>query len=67
LGLKPRTGSSSPKTKLLAKHAVGSSRFAALRGARQTGKSTDEIINELRGYADDARDPGIAAVKNHKS
>ena len=37
------------------------SRFAALRGARKTGMSTDEIMNLLRGYGDDARDPGFQA------
>lgn len=35
------------------------SRFAALRGARKTGMSTDEIMNLLRGYGDDAGDPGF--------
>ncbi|MFH1602550.1 MAG: AbrB/MazE/SpoVT family DNA-binding domain-containing protein [Pseudomonadota bacterium] len=29
-------------------------RFAALRGTRNTGMSTDEIMNLLRGYVDDA-------------
>ena len=32
-------------------------RFAALRGTRKTGMSTDEIMNLLRGYGDDAGDP----------
>ncbi|OGA22226.1 MAG: hypothetical protein A3H34_06625 [Betaproteobacteria bacterium RIFCSPLOWO2_02_FULL_67_19] len=39
------------------------SRFASLRGARRTGMSTDEIMNLLRGYDDDARDPGFQAGK----
>jgi len=39
------------------------SRFSALRGARKTGMSTDEIMNLLRGYGDDARDPGFKAAK----
>ena len=34
-------------------------RFAALRGTRKTGMSTDEIMNLLRGYDKDARDPGF--------
>ncbi len=39
------------------------SRFAALRGTRKTGMSTDEIMNLLRGYSDDAGDPGFKAGK----
>lgn len=39
------------------------SRFSALRGARKTGMSTDEIMNLLRGYGDDAGDPGFKAGK----
>ncbi len=39
------------------------SRFAALRGTRKTGMSTDEIMNLLRGYDDDAGDPGFKAGK----
>jgi AbrB family looped-hinge helix DNA binding protein len=35
------------------------SRFAALRGTRKTGLSTDEIMDLLRGYDEDARDPGF--------
>ena len=38
-------------------------RFAALRGTRKTGMSTDEIMNLLRGYGDDAGDPGFKAGK----
>ena len=41
----------------------GNSRFAALRGARKTGMSTDEIMNLLRGYDEDARDPGFKPGK----
>ena len=37
------------------------SRFAALRGTRKTGMSTDEIMNRLRGYGGDASDPGFKA------
>ena len=39
------------------------SRFSALRGTRKTGMSTDEIMNLLRGYGDDAGDPGFKAGK----
>jgi len=39
------------------------SRFAALRGTRKSGMSTDEIMNLLRGYGDDAGDPGFKAGK----
>lgn len=39
------------------------SRFAALRGTRKTGMSTDEIMNLLRGYGDDAGDPGFKTGK----
>lgn len=39
------------------------SRFAALRGTRKTGMSTDEIMNLLRGYGEDAGDPGFKAGK----
>ncbi len=35
------------------------SRFAALRGTRKTGMSTDEIMKLLRGYDADAGDPGF--------
>ena len=38
-------------------------RFSALRGTRKTGMSTDEIMNLLRGYGDDAGDPGFKARK----
>jgi len=38
-------------------------RFAALRGTRKTGMSTDEIMNLLRGYDEDARDPGFEIRK----
>ena len=38
-------------------------RFSALRGTRKTGMSTDEIMNLLRGYGDDAGDPGFNAGK----
>jgi len=45
------------------KRARPRSRFAALRGARKTGMSTDEIMNLLRGYDEDARDPGFKVRK----
>jgi AbrB family looped-hinge helix DNA binding protein len=45
------------------KRARPRSRFAALRGSRKTGMSTDEIMNLLRGYDEDARDPGFKVRK----
>ncbi|MEO8132492.1 MAG: AbrB/MazE/SpoVT family DNA-binding domain-containing protein [Betaproteobacteria bacterium] len=39
------------------------SRFSALRGTRKTGMSTDEIMSLLRGYGDDAGDPGFKIGK----
>lgn len=39
------------------------SRFTALRGTRKTGMTTDEIMNLLRGYDEDARDPGFKVGK----
>lgn len=45
------------------KHARPRSRFAALRGTRKTGMTTDEIMNLLRGYDEDARDPGFKVRK----
>ena len=39
------------------------SRFSALRGTRKTGMSTDEIMNLLCGYGDDAGDPGFKVAK----
>jgi len=41
------------------KRSPRSSGFAALRGTRKSGMSTDEIMNVLRGYNKDARDPGF--------
>ena len=38
-------------------------RFAALRGARKSGMTTDELMNLLRGYDEDARDPGFKIAK----
>ena len=63
-GVKSRAVTFSPKVKLPAKRTPAGSRFAVLRGTRQTGQSTDEIMNRLRGYDDDARDPGFAAGKS---
>jgi AbrB family looped-hinge helix DNA binding protein len=45
------------------KRARPRSRFAALRGTRKTGMSTDEIMDLLRGYDEDARDPGFKVRK----
>jgi antitoxin PrlF len=45
------------------KRARARSRFAALRGTRKTGMNTDEIMNLLRGYEEDARDPGFKVRK----
>lgn len=38
-------------------------RFAVLRGTRKSGKTTDELMNLLRGYDEDARDPGFKLSK----
>ena len=46
-----------------AKRVRAHSRFAALRGTRKTGMNTDQIMNLLRGYDGDARDPGFSAGK----
>ena len=43
----------------IAKSARPPSSFAALRGTRKTGMSTDEIMNLLRAYDKDAHDPGF--------
>ena len=69
LGIQPGSGVEfevNPKGDVLlrkagrsSKHARPRSRFAALRGTRKTGMSTDEIMNLLRGYDEDARDPGF--------
>jgi AbrB family looped-hinge helix DNA binding protein len=45
------------------KRARSRSRFAALRGTRKTGMTTDELMNLLRGYDEDARDPGFKVSK----
>lgn len=39
------------------------SRFAVLRGTRKSGMTTDELMNLLRGYDGDARDPGFNLAK----
>lgn len=39
------------------------SRFAALRGTRKTGMTTDQIMDLLRGYDEDADDPGFKVRK----
>jgi AbrB family looped-hinge helix DNA binding protein len=41
------------------KQARSRSRFAVLRGTRKSGMTTDELMNLLRGYDEDARDPGF--------
>ena len=45
------------------KRARPRSRFATLRGTRKTGMTTDQIMNLLRGYQEDRRDPGFKAKK----
>ena len=39
------------------KRAAG--RFTKLRGPLPTGRTTDELMRLLRGYGDDATDPGL--------
>jgi len=38
-------------------------RFSALLGTRNSGATTDQIMNSLRGYAEDADDPGFKGFK----
>lgn len=38
-------------------------RFAALRGTRKSGMTTDEFMNQLRGYDEDAHDLGFKVAK----
>jgi AbrB family looped-hinge helix DNA binding protein len=45
------------------KGARSRGRFATLRGTRASGMTTDEIMNLLRGYDEDARDPGFKVAK----
>ena len=35
------------------------SRFSKLRGTLETGMTTDELMGLLRGYDEDAKDPGL--------
>lgn len=73
LGIRPGSGVEfevDPKGDVLlrkagrpSKRARPRSRFAALRGGRKTGLNTDEIMNLLRGYEEDARDPGFKVGK----
>jgi antitoxin PrlF len=73
LGIEPGSGVEfevSPKGEVLlrkagrpSKRARPHGRFAALRGTRKSGMSTDEIMNLLRGYDEDARDPGFKVGK----
>ena len=51
------------KAKRPSKRARPRSRFAALRGTRKSGTTTDKIMNLLRGYDEDARDPGFKVGK----
>ena len=37
----------------------GPGRFAKLRGTLKTGMTTDELMRLLRGYDEDAKDPGL--------
>ena len=45
------------------KRAHSRGRFAALRGTRKSGMTTDELMNLLRGYDEDTRDPGFKLGK----
>lgn len=73
LGIQPGSGVEfevNPKGDVLlrkagrpSKRARPAGRFAALRGTRKSGMSTDEIMNLLRGYDEDARDPGFKVSK----
>ena len=45
------------------KRARPPSRFARLRGTRNSGMGTDQIMKLLRGYDEDARDPGFKVRK----
>ena len=45
------------------KRARPRSRLAALRGTRNSGMTTDKVMNLLRGYDEDARDPGFKVGK----
>jgi len=45
------------------KRARPRSQFDALRGTRKTAMATDEIMNLLRGYDEDAHDPGFKVGK----
>jgi AbrB family looped-hinge helix DNA binding protein len=37
----------------------GSGRFGKLRGTLETGMTTEELMQLLRGYGEDAGDPGL--------
>lgn len=45
------------------KRARSRGRFAALRGTRKSGMTTDALMNLLRDYDADARDPGFKVSK----
>ena len=51
------------KTERSSRFSRSRSRFAALRGTRKTGMTTDALMNLLRGYDEDARDPGFKTPK----
>ena len=40
-------------------HRRRQSRFSKLRGTLETGMTTDELMSLLRGYDEDAKDPGL--------
>lgn len=43
-------------------NAKAIARFRKLRGTAPTTHTTDELMNMLRGYDDDATDPGFASI-----
>ena len=51
------------EVKSIAVRARKPGRFAALRGTQKSGMSTAEFMNMLRGYDEDARDPGFRASR----
>lgn len=73
LGIKPGSGVEfevGPQGEVLlrkagkpSKQARSRGRFAVLRGTRKSGMTTDELMNLLRGYDEDAHDPGFKVGK----
>ena len=53
--VRSRAPSDTPNAKALA-------RLRKLRGSAPTGYTTDELMNMLRGYDEDATDPGFAPL-----